>query len=242
MPVALVTGAGRGIGAACALALADAGWDVGLTYAHDAEACAAVADAVRRRGRRAAVLHAEATAPDTVRAAVHATESALGPLDALVANAGTTRDGLVLRMDADQWRAPISVNLDGAFHAFQEAAAAMSGRGGSIVAIGSVVGTHGNAGQANYAASKAGLAALVRTMARELGVNGIRVNLVAPGFIRTRLTDVLDGDQRGLMLSRTALARFGEPEDVAGAVVYLCSPASSFVTGAVVEVDGGLAL
>jgi 3-oxoacyl-[acyl-carrier protein] reductase len=243
VPVGLVTGAGRGIGAACALALADAGWDVGLTWAGDEAACAEVADAVRARGRDAHVVRLEATDEGSADAAVAAVEGALGPLDAVVANAGTTRDGLAVRMDAAQWRAPLEVNLLGTAAAVRAAAAGMAGRGdGSIVVMTSVVGTHGNAGQANYAASKTGLTGMVRSLARELGPSGVRVNAVAPGFIRTRLTDVLTEEQRDAMRSRTALARLGEPEDVAGAVLYLCSPASRFVTGIVLDVDGGLAL
>jgi len=241
--VALVTGASRGIGAACATALADAGWDVGLTYAHDAEACGRVADDVRGRGRRALTLRAEAREPESLAAAVAATEEQLGPLDALVANAGTTHDGLALRMDAAQWARPITVNLEGGFHAMRAAARPMCARGaGAVVALTSVVGTHGNAGQANYAASKAGLTGLVRTLARELGPHGVRVNAVAPGFIRTRLTDVLDDDRRGALLARTALGRLGEPADVGAPVAFLCSASASFVTGTVLEVDGGLAL
>jgi len=238
-----VTGASRGIGAACASALAESGWDVGLTYAADRASCEATARAVTDAGRRAAVARAEARDGGSMRAAMAALEAELGPPDALVVNAGTTRDGLALRMTAEDWGAPIGVNLDGAFHTIQAVAPGMAARGGgSIVALTSVVGVHGNAGQVNYAASKAGIIGLVRTLADELGPSGIRVNAVAPGFIRTRLTDALPDDQQEALRERTALGRLGEPEDVAGPVAFLCSQRAAFITGSVLMVDGGLNL
>jgi 3-oxoacyl-[acyl-carrier protein] reductase len=243
MPVALVTGASRGIGAACAQRLAADGWDLGLTYAADRVACEQTADAVRAVGRRAVALHADVRDPGAMEAIVDRVESELGPLSAVVVNAGTTRDGLAVRMSAEDWRAPIEVNLDGTAATIRAGAARMLPRGeGSIVAITSVVGEHGNPGQSNYAASKAGVMGLVRSLAREFGPDGVRVNAVAPGFIRTRLTDVLGDDQVDQLLARTALARLGEPDDVAGAVAFLVSSHAQFVTGTLVSVDGGLAL
>lgn len=240
-PVALVTGASRGIGASCAAALARASFDVGITYATDRDGAERTAAAVGEAGRRAHVCRAEAREPGGAAAAVHEVEAALGPLDALVLNAGTTRDGPAVRMSEEAWREPLEVNLGGAFEAAQAAAAGMAERGsGSIVALGSVVGSYGNAGQANYAASKAGLVGMVRTLARELGPSGVRVNAVVPGYIRTRLTDAIPEEGRRRMLDATALGRLGEPEDVAGPVVFLCSSASSFVTGALLAVDGGM--
>jgi 3-oxoacyl-[acyl-carrier protein] reductase len=242
-PVGLVTGASRGIGAACAEGLARAGWDVGITYAADRDGAERTADAVEAAGRRAHVCRADAREPGSGAAAVHEVEAALGPLDAAVLNAGVTRDGMAVRMAGEAWSEPIEVNLGGTFEAAQAAGAGMAQRGaGSIVALGSIVGTHGNAGQANYAASKAGVIGLVRALARELGPAGVRVNAVVPGYIRTRLTDAIPEEGRRRMLDATALGRFGEPEDVVGPVVFLCSGASSFVTGAALAVDGGMSI
>lgn len=243
MPVALVTGASRGIGAACAQRLAATGWDLGLTYASDREGCEATAAAVRALGRRALAVQAEARDPTSLQAAVAMTEDALGPLTAVVVNAGTTRDGLAVRMSADDWRTPLEVNLGGTAATIRAAAERMAPRGeGSIVAVTSVVGEHGNPGQTNYAASKAGVMGLVATLAKELGPSGIRINAVAPGFIRTRLTDALPDAHVAELRAHTALGRLGEPDDVAGPVAFLVSARARFITGSLVSVDGGLSL
>ncbi|MGD9571951.1 MAG: 3-oxoacyl-ACP reductase FabG [Thermoleophilia bacterium] len=241
MPVALVTGASKGIGSACAVVLAERGYDVALTYLADREGADETAARVEAAGRRAHVQQVEARDPEAAPAMVAAAEEALGPLDALVANAGVTRDGPAVRMDAEAWRTPIDVNLTGTMAAAKAVLRGMlRRRSGSIVAVSSVVGVQGNAGQANYAASKAGMIGLVRALAREAGPRGVRVNAVAPGYITTRLTDVLTDGQREHLLGATALGRLGTPEDVAGPVAFLCSPESAFVTGTVVAVDGGL--
>jgi 3-oxoacyl-[acyl-carrier protein] reductase len=241
MPVALVTGASRGIGAACAVALAERGFDVALTYATDRDGAEATAAAVRDAGRRAHVRRAEARDTADAAGVVAEAEEALGPLDALVANAGITNDGPAVRMDAEAWSAPIAINLTGTMATMRAALRGMlRRRAGSIVALSSVVGVQGNAGQANYAASKAGIIGLVKALAREAGPRGVRVNAVAPGFIRTRLTDVLTDAHTEGLLRATALGRLGDPDDVAGPVAFLCAPESAFITGTCLAVDGGL--
>ncbi len=168
---------------------------------------------------------------------------AAGDLDILVNNAGLTRDGLLMRMSDEDWRVVLETNLTSVFATCRAAARPMmKKRGGSIVNVSSVVGVHGNAGQANYAASKAGIIGFTKSLAQELGSRGVRANVVAPGYIQTRLTDVLPDDVRGRILDHTPLARLGVPEDVAGAVRFLCSDEASFVTGEVLLVDGGLGM
>jgi 3-oxoacyl-[acyl-carrier protein] reductase len=243
MPVALVTGASRGIGAACARALAEAGYDVGVGFASDADGAAATAAAVEKAGARATVHRADVAEEAAAGAMVEAVEEALGPLDAVVLNAGITRDGLAVRMGGEDWSAVIDTNLSGAFYTARPALRGMlRRRSGSIVAVSSIVGLIGNAGQANYAASKAGMLGLVRALAREAGGRGVRVNAVAPGYIATDMTSALTDDQRSALLASTPLGRLGEPEDVAAAVAFLCSPEASFITGAVLSVNGGLAM
>ncbi|MEZ5079205.1 MAG: 3-oxoacyl-[acyl-carrier-protein] reductase [Thermoleophilia bacterium] len=242
MPVALVTGGSRGIGAAIATALAADGYDVAVGYRGGADAAAGVVAAIEATGRRGVALPADVAVEDEAAGLVSATEDALGPIDALVLNAGITRDGLFMRMSSEDWQSVIDTNLTGAFYVTRAALRGMlKRRGGSIVAVSSVVGLTGNPGQANYAAAKAGLIGMVKSLAREAGVRGVRVNAVAPGYIATDMTADLPDTTRDQILGATPLGRLGTPEDVAGVVSFLCSDAAAFITGSVISIDGGLA-
>jgi 3-oxoacyl-[acyl-carrier protein] reductase len=191
----------------------------------------------RECGARA--VEADVSDPGQARALVEAA----GDLDILVNNAGVTRDGLLARMSDDDWRAVIETNLSGTFHTCRAAVRGMmKRRAGSIVNVSSVVGLHGNPGQTNYSASKAGIIGFTKALARELGNRGVRANVVAPGYVDTRLTQVIADDLKELMLANTPLGRFGSPEDIAGAVRFLCSDEAGFITGEVLLVDGGLGM
>jgi 3-oxoacyl-[acyl-carrier protein] reductase len=191
------------------------------------------------RGIGARSVQADVSDPESARALVEGVDG----LEILVNNAGLTRDGLLARMPDDDWRAVIDTNLGGVFHTSRAAARGMMRRrAGVIVNIASVVGLHGNPGQTNYAASKAGIIGFTKALARELGGRGLRANVVAPGYVESRLTDVIADEMKETMLTNTPLGRFGSPEDVAGAVRFLCSEEASFITGEVLLVDGGLGM
>jgi 3-oxoacyl-[acyl-carrier protein] reductase len=229
-----VTGGSRGIGAAIARELARAGADVTLSYLSGKEEAERIARDIGARARQADVSDA-GSAKQLVEGA--------GELDILVNNAGLTRDGLIARMPDDDWRAVIDTNLGGVFHTCRAVARGMmKRRSGTIVNISSVVGLHGNPGQTNYSASKAGIIGFTKALARELGVRGVRANVVAPGYIDTRLTDAIAAELKEIMLTNTPLGRFGKSEDIAGAVRFLCSDEASFITGEVLLVDGGLGM
>jgi 3-oxoacyl-[acyl-carrier protein] reductase len=231
---ALVTGGSRGIGAAIARELAGAGAEVTLSYRSGKDEAEAVA---RETGARA--VQADVGNPEEAKALV----GEAGELDILVNNAGVTRDGLIARMSDDDWAEVLQTNLGGVFHTCRAAARGMmKRRAGAIVNISSVVGLHGNPGQTNYSASKAGIIGFTKALARELGTRDVRANVVAPGYVETRLTEVISEEMRDLMLANTPLGRFGKPEDVAGAVRFLCSDEAAFITGEVLLVDGGLGM
>jgi 3-oxoacyl-[acyl-carrier protein] reductase len=240
--VALVTGAARGIGRCIAERLAADGADLALCDLQ-VDWLADTVAAVQAMGRRTAAFAADVGNAPAVDAVVDGTLKALGRIDVLVNNAGITKDGYLVRMSEQDWDAVLTVNLKGTF-LFSKAVAKsmMRQKSGIIVNIASIIGLIGNAGQCNYAASKAGMIGLTKSMAKELASRNIRVNAVAPGFIVSKMTDALSQEIRDQMLAAIPMGRFGQPEDVARAVTFLASDESSYVTGQVLSVSGGMTM
>jgi 3-oxoacyl-[acyl-carrier protein] reductase len=241
--VALVTGAGRGIGRAIALRLAAAGADVAVNDFADETACAAVVAEVEALGRRGLVVMGDVGDEEQVSAMVERAENELGPLTVVVNNAGITRDNVVMMMEPSDFDAVIATHLRGTFLVSKAAARKMfRRRTGCIINLSSVVGRRGNAGQANYAAAKAGIIGLTKSLAKELGARGVRVNAIAPGYIDTPMTQALPEETRNMIVDATPLKAIGTADDVADAVVYLASARARFVTGVTLPVDGGLGI
>ena len=239
---AVVTGAARGLGQAIAVKLAEAGADVALCDLHS-DGLQETAAKVRATGRRAEVYSVNVADADSVATGVKAIEVDFGKIDVLVNNAGITKDGLLMRMSEADWDAVLDVNLKGVFLCTKAVMRGMmKQRSGAIVNIASVIGLMGNAGQANYAASKGGVISFSKTVAKELASRNVRCNAVAPGFIRTAMTDELEDDVQAKMKELIPLSRFGEPEDVANVVLFLASDASGYVTGQALSTCGGMVM
>jgi 3-oxoacyl-[acyl-carrier protein] reductase len=239
--VAIITGASRGIGRAIALAMARAGADVVVNYASNDRAAAEVADLIKASGRRVLLFKGDVSDPQAADNLVKAAQTEFGKVDILVNNAGINRDSLILRMKDEDWDAVLSVNLKGAFNCARAASREMvKNQYGRIINISSVVGVAGNVGQANYAAAKAGLLGMTKALAKELCSRNITVNAVAPGFVNTEMTAGLPEKVKDKLLAQIPMKRFGEPEDIAGLVVFLATDAASYITGQTIAADGGM--
>ena len=238
--VALITGAGTGIGAACARALAAEGAVVACTTLAT-DPYQEVVDGIVAAGGRAVGIPLNVTKPEEAEQVVERVAKELGGVHILLNNAGITDDQLIIRMKPESWRKVLGVNLDGVFNVTQPAVKVMmKQRTGCIISVSSVVGLMGNAGQSNYAASKAGIIGFTKSLARELGSRNITVNAIAPGYIQTPMTDRLTEEQRKALLATVAIPRLGTPEDIANVVLFLASPAASYISGEVINVSGGL--
>ncbi len=241
--VALVTGASRGIGSAAAVRLAADGHRVAVNYVRSRDEAEAVVELIVAGGGQAVAIGADVGTEDGVTELFAAVDSAFGPVEILVNNAGAVRDNLLLRMSADDWDDVLAVNLRSVFLCTKAGLRGMlKARWGRVISMTSVSGLSGNPGQANYAAAKAGIIGFTKSVAKEVGSRGITVNAVAPGFIETDMTDGIDEAGRELVKGQISLGRFGTPDEISAAVGYLASEQAAYVTGQVLVVDGGLAI
>lgn len=241
--VAIVTGASRGIGREIALELARNGANVVVNYAGSEARAKEVVEEIKQMGREALIVQANVAESEAVTNMIKQTIEKFGKIDILVNNAGITRDNLLMRMKEEEWEEVININLKGVFLCTKGVSRQMiKQRSGRIINISSVVGVVGNAGQANYVAAKAGVIGLTKTTARELASRGITVNAIAPGFITTDMTDKLTEEMKSEMLRQIPLGIFGEPKDIAKAVVFLASDDSRYITGQTIHIDGGMAM
>jgi 3-oxoacyl-[acyl-carrier protein] reductase len=239
--VAIVTGGARGIGAAIALKLASMGADIVINDVSGGDACSEICAEIAKVGQKAICITADVSKTADAKRMVEEAIEQMGKVDILINNAGITRDNLIMRMSEEDWDSVISVNLKGTFNCLQAVTRPMlKARSGVIVNLASVVGVAGNAGQANYSASKAGVIGLTKTAAKELASRGIRVNAVAPGFISTAMTKELNQEYSDKLKEAIPLGFFGEPEHVANVVAFLACDDSAYVTGEVIKIDGGL--
>lgn len=242
-PVAVVTGGGRGIGRAVCLELARRGFNVVVNYAHSADAAEQTRAECAELGVQALAVKADVSDHDEAKGLIDATMVKFGRIDVLVNNAGITRDGLLMKMSPEDFDDVVRTNMTGAFNCMKHVSRVMlKARSGSIVNVSSIVGLTGNAGQVNYAASKAGVVAMTKSAAKELGSRGVRVNAVAPGYIQTDMTKDLPAEAVVAFADQIALKRLGEPEDVARVVAFLASEDAGYVTGQVICVDGGIVM
>jgi 3-oxoacyl-[acyl-carrier protein] reductase len=239
----LVTGGASGIGKACALTFAQAGYNVVVNYGHSEQAALDVTKQCKEFGVEAFAVKADVSKQDEVNAMVDLTLKTFGSIDVLINNSGITKDNLLLRMTSEDFSEVLDVNLLGTFHCIKAVVKPMmKARKGRIINMASVIGQIGNIGQANYAASKGGIIALTKSVARELASRNVTCNAIAPGFIQTKMTDVLSDEVKSGILGQVPMARLGQPEDIAKVALFLASDAANYITGQVINVDGGMVM